>query len=203
MQSLLLVNTSINSEKGHSSRLAQQFVEQLASKTALGIKTRDLMADNLPHLGAEEMQAWMVAPEARNARQRELAALSDQLIDEVKSSDIIVIGMPMYNFGVPSVFKAWIDRIARAGVTFKYTAQGPQGLIEGKKVYVVAARGGLYAGTAKDSQTQYLKDVLAFLGMSDVEFVYAEGLAMGPEAADRGFTQANEKMLELIEKQVA
>ncbi|MDF2179997.1 NAD(P)H-dependent oxidoreductase [Aliiglaciecola sp. CAU 1673] len=203
MKKLLLVNTSINGDQGNSAKLAHQFVKQLADNLTLSVTERDLMADDLPHLSTGEMQAWMTPVAERSEAQQKLSALSDRLIEEVKSADVIVIGMPMYNFGVPSVFKAWIDRIARAGVTFKYTEQGPVGLIEGKKVYVIAARGGLYAGTPKDSQTQYIKDVMAFLGLADVEFVYAEGLAMGPEAANKGFNAANEKILELIEKEVA
>ena len=95
---------------------------------------------------------------------------------------MLVIGMPMYNFGVPSTFKAWVDRLARAGVTFKYTENGPVGLLADKKVVVLAARGGQYVGTAKDTQTTYLKDFFAFVGLTDVEFVYAEGLAMGEES---------------------
>ena len=100
------------------------------------------------------------------------------LIAELNDNELIVIGMPMYNFGIPSTFKAWIDRIARAGITFKYTEQGAVGLIKDKKVVVLAARGGVYQGTDMDTQTKYLKDVLGFVGMTDVNFIYAEGLAM-------------------------
>ncbi|HET7776091.1 MAG TPA: NAD(P)H-dependent oxidoreductase, partial [Azospira sp.] len=100
-------------------------------------------------------------------------------------------GVPMYNFGVPVQLKAWIDAIARAGVTFRYTEKGPEGLIKGKKVYVALARGGLYRNTPADSQVPFLKDVLGFLGMNEVEFIYAEGLAMGPDAAAKGFAEAH------------
>jgi FMN-dependent NADH-azoreductase len=124
------------------------------------------------------MASWMVAPEQRNPQQAEQASLSELLIEELQGSDTLVIGMPLYNFGVPSTFKAWIDRIARAGITFRYTENGPEGLLNGKKVYIVATRGGMYKGTAKDSQTQYLTDVLGFLGMHEVNFIYAEGLHM-------------------------
>merc|ERR1712137_1542973 len=99
------------------------------------------------------MASW--APDSNN---QELASFSDTLIDELKASDTVVIAMPMYNFGVPSTFKAWVDRIARAGVTFQYTENGPVGLLENKKIVVVAARGGIYEGTQKDTQSQYLKD---------------------------------------------
>lgn len=203
MKKLLLINTSLNGKQGHSWQLAEKFVDQLAASADINVTLRDLDSSNLPHLSSSEMAAWMTPADERSEQQKELAAISDELVAEIKAHDIIVIGMPMYNFGVPSVFKSWIDRVARAGVTFRYTENGPVGLLENKKVYVVAARGGLYQGTPKDSQTQYLKDVLAFLGMSDVEFVYAEGLNMGPDAANKGFAQADEKISELIEKMVA
>ncbi|MBN7819894.1 FMN-dependent NADH-azoreductase [Bowmanella yangjiangensis] len=203
MKKLLLINTSLNGKQGHSWQLAEKFVDQLAASADINVTLRDLDSLNLPHLSSSEMAAWMTPADERSEQQKELAAISDELVAEIKAHDIIVIGMPMYNFGVPSVFKSWIDRVARAGVTFRYTENGPVGLLENKKVYVVAARGGLYQGTPKDSQTQYLKDVLAFLGMSDVEFVYAEGLNMGPDAANKGFAQADEKISELIEKMVA
>lgn len=203
MKKLLLINTSLNGKQGHSWQLAEKFVDQLAASADINVTLRDLDSSNLPHLSSSEMAAWMTPADERSEQEKELAAISDELVAEIKANDIIVIGMPMYNFGVPSVFKSWIDRVARAGVTFRYTENGPVGLLENKKVYVVAARGGLYQGTPKDSQTQYLKDVLAFLGMSDVEFVYAEGLNMGPDAANKGFAQADEKISELIEKMVA
>lgn len=203
MKKLLLINSSLNGTQGHSWQLADKFVKQLAASTDISVSVRDLDGESLPHLGSSEMAAWMTPAEERSQEQQALAALSDGLIAELQDNDIIVIGMPMYNFGVPSVFKSWIDRVARAGVTFRYTENGPVGLVQNKKVYVVAARGGVYQGTPKDSQTQYLNDVLAFMGMTDVEFVYAEGLNMGPEAANKGFAQADEKISELIEKMVA
>ena len=114
----------------------------------------------------------------------------DELIAEVQTADMLVLGAPMYNFGVTSQLKNWIDAIARAGVTFRYTENGPEGLVKGKKVYVALARGGIYRDTPADSQVPYLKGVLGFLGMTDVEFIYAEGLAMGPESADKAFAAA-------------
>ncbi|GGD54635.1 FMN-dependent NADH-azoreductase [Lacimicrobium alkaliphilum] len=203
MKNVLIINSSLNGSAGNSNQLTASFVSQLQQQAEVKLTQRDLYDANLPHLSSEEMQAWMTDKSERSEEQQQLAAVSDQLIEEIQQSDIVVIGMPMYNFGVPSVFKAWIDRIARAGITFRYTENGPQGLIEGKKVYVLAARGGLYVGTEKDSQSQYLKDVLSFIGMSDIEFVYAEGLAMGEESAQQSFVQANDKIFELIEKQIA
>jgi FMN-dependent NADH-azoreductase len=203
MKSVLLLNSSLNGESGNSSKLSRQFISQWQSKEQLDIVERDLSGDNLSHLAGAEMQAWMTAPDQRSEAQHQLAAISDILIAELQASDVIVVGMPMYNFGVPSVFKSWIDRVARAGRTFKYTETGPVGLLQDKQVYVLAARGGMYAGTVKDSQSQYLKDVFAFLGMTTVEFVYVEGLAMGEEAATSAWQKGNEKIIELIEKQAA
>lgn len=203
MKNVLLLNSSLNGEAGNSSKLSRQFISKWQSKEQLNIVERDLSSDSLSHLDGAEMQAWMTAPEQRSEAQQALAEISDTLVAELEATDVIVVGMPMYNFGVPSVFKSWIDRVARAGRTFKYTETGPVGLLQGKQVYILAARGGMYAGTAKDSQSQYLKDVLAFLGMTEVEFVYVEGLAMGEAVATSAWQKGNEKIIELIEKEAA
>lgn len=178
MKKVLVLNSSLNGEQGNSTKLSQQFVEQLANNQQISVTTRDLSDNAIAHLTQTEMAAWMTDANERNDEQKALAAISDDLIAELNDNDLIVIGMPMYNFGIPSTFKAWIDRIARAGITFKYTEQGPVGLITDKKVVVLAARGGMYQGTEIDTQTKYLKDVLGFVGMTDVNFIYAEGLAM-------------------------
>jgi FMN-dependent NADH-azoreductase len=117
---------------------------------------------------------------------------SDALIDELRRADVIVIGLPMYNFGAPSSLKAYFDHIARAGVTFRYTPQGPVGLLTGKKVYVFATRGGAYAGTPLDTQTTYVRDFLRFIGIDDVEFVYVEGLSLGAEQKDAALAEARD-----------
>jgi FMN-dependent NADH-azoreductase len=126
----------------------------------------------------------------RTPDQAARVALDDALIAEIQAHDAIVLGVPMYNFGVPVQLKSWIDAIARAGVTFRYTANGPEGLLTGKTAYLALARGGLYRNTPNDSQVPYLKSVLGFLGLTDVRLVYAEGLAMGAEAVARGLAQA-------------
>ncbi|XOV77797.1 MAG: FMN-dependent NADH-azoreductase [Aestuariibacter sp.] len=199
MTNVLIINSSLNSNHGNSNKLTQTFAQQLGRGDNLEVNALDLSAIELPHLSSEEMQAWMTPASERSKEQKLLAALSDGFIEQVKAADIIVVGMPMYNFGVPSVFKAWIDRIARAGITFKYTPDGPIGLLDNKKVFVLAARGGMYQGTVKDSQTQYLKDVFQFIGIEQLEFVYAEGLAMGEASYDNAFLSANEKIIELID----
>lgn len=178
MNNILLLKSSLNGDQGNSTKLANEFLAVLKAEMAVNIVEKDLNKNGLDHLNGQEMSSWMTPENERTEEQKELASISDQLIAQLQASDTLVVAMPMYNFGVPSTFKAWVDRVARAGITFKYTEQGPVGLLEGKKVIIVAARGGLYAGTPKDSQTQYLKDLFAFIGITDIEFIYAEGLNM-------------------------
>jgi FMN-dependent NADH-azoreductase len=192
MTTLLQINASINTGNGQSSQLANQFVAAFRKRRPdAKIVVRDVAAaDSVPHLNAERFGAFITTSEERSAAQHAVVAYSDALIDELKQADVIVIGLPMYNFGVPSQLKAYFDHIARAGVTFKYSEKGPVGLLTGKKVYVFAARGGLYAGTPMDTQTSYVRDFLRFLGMADVEFIYAEGLAISPEHKEAGIAKA-------------
>ncbi len=192
MTTLLQINASIANGKGQSSQLANQFVAAFkAHHPGAAVVVRDVAAaEPVPHLNAERFGAFIAKPENRSAAQQAIVAYSDGLIREIQEARVIVIGLPMYNFGVPSQLKAYFDHIARAGVTFAYTDKGPQGLITGKKVFVFAARGGVYVGTPLDTQTSYVRDFLRFLGMVDVEFVYAEGLHMGPQSKEAGLAKA-------------
>jgi FMN-dependent NADH-azoreductase len=191
MKTLLQIQTSMFSAGGQSSLLAGQFVAEYArANPAARIIHRDIGRDPVPHLTAERFQSFLAKPEERTAEQHAAAGFSDALIEELKAADVIVLGLPMYNFGVPSTLKAYFDHVARAGVTFRYSEKGPQGLLTGKKAYVFATRGGLYAGTALDTQTGYVRDFLRFLGIDDVEFVYAEGLAMGDAAKNESLAKA-------------
>lgn len=180
MKTILQINASLYSGGGLSSRLANQFVAGLREQSP-GAKLilRDLALDPVPHLDAERFGAFVTLKEKRSPEQQVVVDYSDVLVEELKRADVIVLGLPMYNFGVPSQLKAWIDHIARAGITFKYTDRGAVGLLTGKKAYVLATRGGKYAGTPADSETPYVRQLLGFLGIGDVEFVYAEGLALG------------------------
>jgi len=192
MTTLLQINASINDDSGQSSQLARQFVAAFAARNPEAkIVVRNVAAgEPVPHLNAERFGAFVTKPEERSAAQHAVVAYSDTLIDELKQADVIVLGLPMYNFGVPSQLKAYFDHIARAGVTFKYTDQGPVGQLTGKKVYIFAARGGLYAGTPLDTQTNYVRDFLRFIGITDVEFIYAEGLAISPQSKEAGLAKA-------------
>lgn len=191
MKTLLQIQASLFSSGGESSRLATQFVDKWsAANPGAEVIRRDLAAQPVPHLTAERFQSFLAKPEERTPAQQAVASFSDGLIDELERADVIVLGLPMYNFGVPSTLKAYFDHVARAGKTFKYTATGPLGLLTGKKAVVFATRGGLYAGTPLDSQTGYVRDFLRFLGIEDVEFVYAEGLAMGDAAKTESLAKA-------------
>jgi len=188
---ILQINASARSEGANSTRVANSVVAQLQSANPSAmLKLRDLAVTAHPVLDETALGALFTPAEKRTPEQAARVALDDALIAEVQAADAIVLGVPMYNFGVPVQLKNWIDAIARNGVTFSYTATGPKGLLTGKKVYVALARGGRYRGTDADSQVPYLKTVLGFLGMTDVHFIYAEGLNMGPEAAEQGFAEA-------------
>ena len=203
MKTLLQIQASLFSDHGQSSRLARQFVAAWRdSEPNNRLVVRDLAADPVPHLTAERFQAFLAKPEERSPEQRVVAEYSQGLIDELRSADVIVIGLPMYNFGVPSTLKAYFDHIARAGLTFRYTANGPEGLLTGKKAYVFAARGGLYAGTPLDTQTAYVRDFLRFLGIEDVEFIYAEGLAMGDERKSTALEAAGRTIRSIAERKL-
>ena len=192
MTTLLQINASINTAAGQSSQLANQFVAAFRrSHPEARVLVRDVAsADSVPHLTAERFGAFLTPPSERSAAQHAVVAYSDALVEELREADVIVIGLPMYNFGVPSQLKAYFDHIARAGITFSYTDKGSVGHITGKKVYVFAARGGLYQGSPLDTQSGYVRDFLAFLGMTDVQFVYAEGLAISRESKEAGLAKA-------------
>ena len=188
---ILQINASPRRGDANSTKLAKQVSERLqASHADATLTVRDLGEQPVTVLDETALGALFTPADQRSAEQAAVVAEYDALIAEVQSHDAIVLGVPMYNFGVPVQLKAWIDAIARAGVTFRYTENGAEGLLKGKTVYVALARGGLYRDTPNDSQVPYLKTVLGFLGLTDVRFIYAEGLNMGPEAAAKGFAQA-------------
>lgn len=180
----LQINTSLFGPGGQSTTLANELVARLGGKVIV----RDLAKNPVPHLDGERFGAFLATPESRTPEQAAVVEYSDALIAELKAADTIVLGLPMYNFGVPSTLRAYIDHIARAGVTFKYTDKGAVGLLTGKKAYVLVTRGGLYGDA--HAQATYIRDFLAFVGITDVEFIYAEGLAISPERKVTGLAQA-------------
>ncbi len=192
---ILQINSSARATQSHSSRLANDIVARLRSAhPAASVLLRDLGHQPHPELGEAALQALFTPAADRTAAQAERVALDDARIAEVQAADVLVLGVPMYNFGVPAQLKNWIDAIARAGVTFRYSANGPEGLLKGKKVFVALTRGGLYRNTPADTQVPYLRMVLGFLGMTDIEFVYAEGLAMGADSEQAAFASAREQI---------
>jgi FMN-dependent NADH-azoreductase len=195
MTTILQLNTSIHSAEGQSSRLADAFASALLARHPGARRiVRDLAKDPVPHLDAERFGAFVTPTEKRTPAQQAIVDYSDTLIHELRRADVIVLGLPMYNFGVPSQLKAWFDHVARAGVTFRYTAQGPVGLLTGKKACVLAARGGRYAGTSADTQSAFVRHFLGFLGIAEVEFVYAEGLAVNEESKRQSLAAARERI---------
>lgn len=195
---ILQINASARSAGAASTRVADAIVAHLAAKNpGAAIERRDLASHPHPVLDESALGALFTPVDQRSAEQAARVALDDALIAQVQAADVIVLGVPMYNFGVSVQFKGWIDAIARAGVTFRYTEQGPIGLLTGKKVYAALAFGGIHRGGPTDTITPYVRTVLGFLGMTDVEFVYMEGHAMGAEFADRAFAQAEERIAAL------
>ena len=199
MTTILQINSSLHGADAESSRLASEFVAALGGlrerqgstlPSLNRVIVRDLAATPVPHLTAERLTALATVAAERTLDQQRIVSESDELVDELKRADVIVIGLPMYNFGVPSTLKAYFDHVARAGVTFRYTAEGPVGLLTGKKAYVFATRGGRYAGTTADLQTAYVRQFLGFVGIRDVEFVYAEGLALGADERNAAVADA-------------
>jgi len=189
--SLLKINTSVFADKGNSSVLAENIVAAWRKRHPDGqVVTRDLAASPVPHLDAARIVALNTPVADRTAEQAAVVADSDALIAELKAADTVVLGLPMYNFGVPSQLKAYLDHLARAGVTFRYTEKGPEGLIGDRHLIVAAARGGIHLGTPSDSQTAFVKTFFNFIGIQNIEFVYVEGLAYSAEHKSKAFEQA-------------
>jgi FMN-dependent NADH-azoreductase len=200
MSQILLVTTSPRGSASYSTQVAQALAAKLTAETGATLLTRDLAAAPLPHVGEDFVVGRMLPAAERSPSQAQAVALSDALIAELFASDTIVIASPMHNFGVPSTLKAWIDYLGRAGATFSYGANGPEGLVKGKKVYLVEARGGVYSQGpmgALNFQEPYLRTVLGFLGMKDVETIAIEGVGLGAEAAEKAVAGALGKVAAL------
>lgn len=196
---ILQINASARSAGANSTRVADLVVARLqAAHPAASLVVRDLATTPHPVLDEAALGALFTPADQRTPEQAARVALDDALIAELQAADVLVLGVPMYNFGIPVQLKAWVDAVARSGVTFRYTANGPEGLLKGKKVYVALARGGRYRGTELDSQVPHLKTFLGFLGMTDVQFIYAEGFAMGAEAAEQAIADAQAEIAAAI-----
>ena len=199
MKTLLQITSSIFTDAGQSTGLVKRYVAAWREANPDGkVVVRDLAKDPVPHIDAARFGAFLSKPDERTAEQQEVVDYSDALIAELRRVDVVVLGLPMYNFAIPSTLKAYFDHIARAGITFQYTDKGAVGLLKGKEVVVFAARGGAYVGTPLDTQTAYVVDFLAFLGMDTIKFVYAEGLAMGDERKQNALVKAHAAIERLV-----
>jgi FMN-dependent NADH-azoreductase len=202
MSTLLYINSSIRKQGSVSRMISREFVDKWKAAHPQGVVIeRDLGTDPAPHL-TEQVMGAVFTPEAQRspAQAHDLLA-ADAMIAELMSADVIVIGAPMYNFSVSSSLKAWIDYIARAGVTFSYNENGPVGLAVGKKVYVFTARGGVYSkgpASAMDFHETYLRAVLGFIGLTDVTFIHSEGLAMGDAAVESALAGSRSAIEQLM-----
>ncbi len=198
MNNVLVIKSSIRAE-ANSSKLVDKVVALWGDKHPEDtITTRDLLKSPLPHLDETTFMAMPFPADMRTQEQQAIMSLSDELTEEFLQADTLIIGMPMYNFGIPSGFKAYIDHIARLGLTFRYTAEGPVGLAGDKQVILVLARGGYYWGTAKDTQVPYLKAIFAFMGITSLKFVVAEGLNISPEVCEAGLAAASREIEEIF-----
>ncbi|HYJ30153.1 MAG TPA: NAD(P)H-dependent oxidoreductase [Allosphingosinicella sp.] len=200
MTRFLILDSSATGDQSVSRKLTDALVAKLAARAGgIEIVRRDIGADPIPHLHSGTVSAIRTGEAATDAARAALA-LSDALVAELSAADILVIGAPMYNFGIPSTLKAWFDHVLRARVTFRYTEAGPEGLMKGKKAIVVESRAGFYSEgplAAHDSQEPHLRTMLGFMGIDDVTFVRAEKLAFGAEAAAASLAGANEQLEEL------
>lgn len=191
MKRILLIHSSLFGDDSASTRIANSLVERMIRENPASQVTRIDLANNaLPHLEIDEFNSWLIAADERDDSQQELASRSDNLIDQLLSHDTLVLAVPMYNLGIPSTLKTWIDRVARAGKTFRYTAEGPVGMVENMHAYLVFARGGIYRDTPLDTQTGYLKSVLGLMGIQSVETIFAEGLNMGEDTREKSLADA-------------
>ena len=185
MNNVLVLKSSILTDNSQTNQLSDYFVSKLAGKNVV---IRDLAANPLPHFDATAATALRGQP--TSAEENALLALSDELVAEIKKADTLIINAPMYNFHIPTQLKSYFDFIARPRVTFQYSEKGPEGLLKGKKAVVLAAFGGFHQNQPTDLVTSYMKAILGFVGITDVQFVYVEGIGFGPEAVEKSQAQA-------------
>lgn len=196
---ILQINSSPRQDASQSTRLANRVVLRLRdTDPEATVTVRDLGRLPHPELDEAALGALFTPADQRTTEQAARVAQDDALIAEIQAADIVVLGVPMYNFGVPAQLKNWIDAVTRAKVTFRYTATGPEGLLKGKEVYVALTRGGQYRNTPADTQVPYLKTVFTFLGLTDVHFVYAEGLSLGATTEQTAIASAYEQIEEAV-----
>ena len=193
MSNVLVLKSSILGTHSQTNQLSDYFLSKLAKANVV---QRDLATNPLPHFDSTAATALRGQP--ATAEEKALLALSDELVSEIKNADLIVINAPMYNFGVPTQLKSYFDFIARPRVTFQYTEKGPEGLLNGKKAVVLVAFGGFHQNQPTDLVTAYVKTILGFVGITDVQFVYVEGISFGPEATAKAQNQAKAEIDKIV-----
>jgi FMN-dependent NADH-azoreductase len=205
MTNILIVDSAATGQASVSRKLTAEFAQQVrAREPHVRIVHRDVGRAPVPHLTEDTVRG--IRGDAETEAERATRALSDQLIAELQDADVVVIGAPMYNFGMPSTLKAWFDHVLRARVTFRYTESGPEGLLKGKRAIVIESRAGFYSegpAAGMDSQEPHIRTLLGFMGITDVTFVRAEKLAFGPEAATAAVTEAIAQLDNLAERELA
>jgi len=197
MSKVLVLKSSILAGYSQSSQLADFYVEEAKAKGDQ-VTVRDLAADPNPVLDGELVGALRPSDAPLSPRQQEALSLSDALIAELQAHDVVVIAAPMYNFNIPTQLKNYFDLVARAGVTFRYTEAGPEGLVKGKRAVILSSRGGIHKDTPTDLLTPYVKLFLGFIGITDVNFVFAEGIAYGPEVATKATEEAKTAIKQIV-----
>jgi len=204
MKTLLQINSSLAGEHAASTALADRLVAGLAARApGLAVVRRNLDRQPLPHLDAARLAALATPAAARTPAETAIAAEADRVIAEVQAAQHVVIAAPMYNFAAPSTLKSWFDHLARAGVTFRYTANGPEGLLQGRRATLVTTRGGVHRDRPQDHLVPYVRTMLAFVGITDLEVVYAEGLALGAEPRDAALDRARVEIDSLAARRAA
>ncbi|MEM1162634.1 MAG: NAD(P)H-dependent oxidoreductase [Pseudomonadota bacterium] len=196
MTKILRIDTSARKSGSVTRDLNSRVIELFADQAPVEVMTRDL-ADGLPLIDEAWVGANFTPADDRTEEQHGILAFSDNLIAELNAADVLVIGVPIYNFGVPTALKAWVDQIARAGVTFRYSENGPQGLLEGKRAILTVASGGTEAGSAIDFASTYMRHVLGFVGISDIQIVRADRQMVDADAT-RATSEADLAALPLV-----
>jgi FMN-dependent NADH-azoreductase len=196
---ILRLDTSVSGPAGQSSQLADLLLSQLEQQGPIEVTRRDLAQDALPPISGAFFAALTTPAAERDAQAQAWVALADQLIEELRQAQVLVVAAPMYNFGIPSALKVWMDYVARAGSTFRYTPQGPEGLLADRPVFIQSTRGGLHQGTPRDSIQPQLTSFFNLLGLKDLRFTLAEGLNMAEVQAQQ-LAQAQAELTRLAQQ---
>ena len=207
MKNILFIPSSSRVWQSHSHQIAHRVVDDLKARLpGTTVTVRDVARDPLPHIGEVFARGRGLPPDKRDATESKALALSDTLVGELLAADIVVFAVPLHNFGIPSTLKAWIDHVVRPGLTFSYSVKGPEGLVKGKKVILVVARGGVYSSgpmQAYDFQEPYLRAALGFIGLTDIDVVRIEGVAMGEDAVRNALRAAEGQADAVVNRVIA